>query len=100
MSFLLDLAVVVRECTLVGFSVGLDAKHYRSLPKSKRQHGISEPHVACLQRMLRMVRDRLRAENYQQKITFVIDRKREAWSRYTKTYSSCEIRRIATSASM
>jgi hypothetical protein len=73
LSFLLDLAAVARECTLIGFSVGYDAKYYRSLPKDKRQNGVSEPHVACLQRMLRMVRDRLHAEKYQNRITFVID---------------------------
>jgi len=69
---LLKLAAVVRKYTLFGFAVGLDAKHYRSLPKEKIA-GIPKPNVACLQRILKMIKNRLRAEGYDGRITFVLD---------------------------
>jgi hypothetical protein len=69
---LLELAAIVRKQALIGFAVGLDAKYYRSLPKEKK-NGITKPHVACLQRILRMIRDRLRDENYLGRITFTLD---------------------------
>jgi hypothetical protein len=72
LSVLQDFATLVRQHTLIGFSVGLDAKHYRSLPKEKKD-GIAKPQVACLQRMLRKIRDRLHKEKYERRISFVLD---------------------------
>jgi hypothetical protein len=69
---LLRLASIAREHILIGFSVGLDAKHYRSLPKS-RTAGVPKPNVACLQRVLRLIRDRLHKERYESRITFTLD---------------------------
>lgn len=66
------LASIAREHTLMGFSVGLDAKYYRTLPKP-RVAGISKPNVACLQRILRLIRDRLYKERFKSRITFTMD---------------------------
>jgi hypothetical protein len=72
LSVLQEFAAVVRKYTIIGFSVGLDAKHYRSLPKEQKA-GITKPHIACLQRLLRKIRDRLHQEQYERRISFVLD---------------------------
>jgi hypothetical protein len=69
---LLGLARIARDHINLGFCVGLDAKHYRSIPKT-RTAGIPRPNVACLQRVLWFIRERLRAENYDGRIEFTLD---------------------------
>jgi hypothetical protein len=71
-NFLLEAAKIIRDHVLVGFSVGLDAKHYRSLPGGRRNN-MPQPHVACLNRVLRLIRDRLNLEGYPGRISFVLD---------------------------
>jgi hypothetical protein len=70
--FLLEAASIIREHIQVGFAVGLDAKHYRSLPSSRRGN-MPKPHVACLQRILKLIKDRLNDEGYEGRISFVLD---------------------------
>jgi hypothetical protein len=65
-------ASITRDHVLVGFSVGLDAKHYRGIPKD-RKDGITKPNVACLQRVLRLIRDRVHEEQCEERITFALD---------------------------
>ncbi|MFY9908976.1 MAG: DUF3800 domain-containing protein [Candidatus Sulfotelmatobacter sp.] len=49
---------IIRETILVGFAVGLDANYYRGMPNEAKQ-GLGDPAVACLQRLLRLIRNRL-----------------------------------------
>lgn len=65
-------AGIIRDCSLITLSVGLDAKHYRSLPKKKTE-GVPKPHVMCLQRLLKLIRNRFHKAGYDNRITFVLD---------------------------
>ncbi|MBZ5535347.1 MAG: DUF3800 domain-containing protein [Acidobacteriia bacterium] len=67
-----EFASVIRDSILMGFSVGLDARHYRSLPKSARG-ALGDPAAACLQRILRMIRKRLVSEGYDGRISITMD---------------------------
>lgn len=49
---------IIRETILVGFAVGLDANYYRAMPNEAKL-GLGDPAVACLQRLLRLIRNRL-----------------------------------------
>lgn len=71
-AFLLQAAQIIRDHAAVGFSIGLDAKHYRRLPR-ERKGAMPLPHMACLQRVLKHILERLRAENYLGRIAFVLD---------------------------
>jgi hypothetical protein len=71
-SVLSEFAAVIRENVMVGFAVGMDAAHYRALPKEFK-HGISTPDIACLQRMLKLIRNKLVSVNYNGKICVTID---------------------------
>jgi Protein of unknown function (DUF3800) len=71
-SVLAEFAAIIRDHVKVGFAVGMDAKHYRALPKT-RKHGIATPDVACLQRLLRLVHDKLTAVSYQGRICVTLD---------------------------
>lgn len=69
---LADYSKVIRENIVIGFAVGMDATHYRALPKQLKA-GVPKPDTACLQRLLRMIRDRLRRENYAGRICVTFD---------------------------
>ena len=62
---------VIRDNILVGFAIGLDAKYYRSLPRDQRE--AFDPPTACLQRLLRLIRNRLDRERYQGRISITLD---------------------------
>jgi len=63
---------IVRESISVGFAVGLDARYYRGMPKAAKE-GLGDPGVACLQRLLRLIRNRLRSIGYNYKISITLD---------------------------
>ena len=64
---LTEFATIIRDHVKVGIAVGMDAKHYRGLPKAVKD-GIATPDIACPQRMLRLIRDKLTAEKYQGRV--------------------------------
>jgi hypothetical protein len=69
---LLRFAEVIRDNILVGFAVGLDAKHYRSMPRKLRGI-VGDPPTACLRRVLRLIRNRLRAEGFNGRLSITLD---------------------------
>lgn len=69
---LLEFARVIRNHVIVDFAVGLDAKYYRSLPKAQKDR-MGNPSVACLHRLLRLIRNRLHAERYPNRIAVTFD---------------------------
>lgn len=71
-AFLMEAAKIIRDNAVIGFSVGLDAKHYRGIPRDRRA-AMPMPHMACIQRTLRRIRDRLADESYSGRIAFVLD---------------------------
>lgn len=67
-----EFASVVRNRILIGFSVALDSKYYRSLPKEAK--GIlGDPATAVLNRILRLIRNRLHSEKYDGRISICVD---------------------------
>ncbi len=72
LAVLQEFAEVIRYRILIGFAVGLDAKHYRAMPK-KARGVMGDPAVAVLQRLLRLLRNRLKSENYQGRISVTFD---------------------------
>ena len=71
-SVLQEFCGVVRRNIIVGFAVGIDTRHYWALPKTVKD-GIPKPDTACLQRLLRMIRDRLTREGYNGRISVTLD---------------------------
>lgn len=71
-SVLSEFVDVIRDCILIGFAIGLDAKHYRGMP-SHAQRALGDPGVLCLHRLLRLIRDRLRKEQYTNRIAVTFD---------------------------
>lgn len=69
---LIDIAGVIRELKLIGIQVALDAKHYRSMAQD-RKSAMPKPHIACLQRVLRIIRNRLHEDGVTDRITLCID---------------------------
>jgi len=67
-----DFIDVIRDTISVGFAVGLDASYYRSMPSSAKA-GLGDPGVACLQRLLHLVRDRFRNQGYKERISLTLD---------------------------
>lgn len=67
-----DFIDIIRETILVGFAVGLDAQYYRGMPPAARA-GMGDPAVACLQRMLRLVRNKFREVGYRDRISITLD---------------------------
>ena len=67
-----DFIDIIRETILVGFAVGLDARYYRGMPPVARA-GIGDPAVACLQRLLRLVRNKFRDIGYSDRISIALD---------------------------
>jgi hypothetical protein len=63
---------IIRDTINIGFAVGLDADYYRTMPESAKR-GIGDPAVACLQRLLNLVRERFVAQGHQDRISVTFD---------------------------
>lgn len=75
---------IIREHVWCGFAIGFDAKHYRGMaPHAKKALG--DPALACLHRLLRLVRDRYTQINYTGRISISFDEDEEYASRFYKT---------------
>jgi len=63
---------IIRDTISVGFAVGLDASYYRGMPDPAKE-GMGDPGVACLQRLLHLIRDRFRNLGYKERISLTLD---------------------------
>lgn len=63
---------IIRETILVSFAVGLDASFYRGMPNEAKE-GLGDPGVACLQRFLRLIRNRLSNVGYNGRLSLTLD---------------------------
>ena len=50
---------IIKQTISIRFAVALDAMYYRGMPPAAKR-GFGDPGVACLQRLLRLIRDRFR----------------------------------------
>lgn len=64
---------IIREHVWLAFAVGFDVRYYRTLPPHVRAALKHEPPVLCLERLLRLVRNRLHAEQYDGRVSLIID---------------------------
>jgi hypothetical protein len=71
-SVLSEFCKIIRDHILIGFAVGMDTKHYRAIPKDRKK-GMPKPDTACLQRLLRLIRNRLHKEQYNGRISVTLD---------------------------
>jgi len=77
---------IIRDTVLIGFAVGLDAKYYRSMPPEAR-HGFRDPAVACLQRLLYLIRERFVSINYRGRIAVTFDEEEASAVKFYETVS-------------
>jgi hypothetical protein len=61
---------IIKETINVRFAVAVDAAYYRGMPPAAKK-GLGDPGVACLQRLLRLIRNRFR--DFFTRISITID---------------------------
>jgi hypothetical protein len=67
-----DFVDIVRDHVLIGFAVAINVPDLAKVPSHIRKE-VGDPQLACVQRVLRLLRDRLVAENFPDKIAITFD---------------------------
>jgi hypothetical protein len=67
---------VVREHTWLAVAVGMDTGHFKAMP-SHAQRALGDPDMLCMERFLRLIRNRLAAEDYNGRISVTFDEDEE-----------------------
>jgi hypothetical protein len=63
---------IIRDTISVGFAVGLDSNYYRGMPDAAKE-GLGDPGIACLQRLLQLIRNRFRNAGYKGRLSITLD---------------------------